>query len=139
MWGTLPIHTMRNPANIRWGLGSHDICFTSRYLFPPTHLATFSVRLTVAPHAPLCTVPAPFFSPWAKSSLLTATTNHPPASAVSSNLRLISPSASSPTPPSLNGSTSFPKAAYTSTPSTKCAISNGASPDSSSSLLPHQL
>ncbi|KAF8423616.1 putative taz protein [Tirmania nivea] len=30
MWGALPIRHVFNPASMRWGLGSHDICFTSR-------------------------------------------------------------------------------------------------------------
>ncbi|KAF8466642.1 hypothetical protein BDZ91DRAFT_782815 [Kalaharituber pfeilii] len=30
MWGILPVRKMLTPSDIRWGLGSHDICFTSR-------------------------------------------------------------------------------------------------------------
>jgi monolysocardiolipin acyltransferase len=30
MWGVLPIRYMWNPDNLRWGLGSYDICFQNR-------------------------------------------------------------------------------------------------------------
>lgn len=30
MWGALPARYMLHPQSIRWGLGSHDICFTTR-------------------------------------------------------------------------------------------------------------
>jgi hypothetical protein len=31
LWGILPLSYMFNPDNLRWGLGSYDLCFTNKY------------------------------------------------------------------------------------------------------------
>jgi hypothetical protein len=30
LWGILPLSYMFNPDNLRWGLGSYDLCFTNK-------------------------------------------------------------------------------------------------------------
>ena len=30
IWGILPVSYMFNPDNMRWGLGSYDLCFTNK-------------------------------------------------------------------------------------------------------------
>jgi monolysocardiolipin acyltransferase len=30
MWGVLPVRYMFSPDNLRWSMGSHDICFKNR-------------------------------------------------------------------------------------------------------------
>ncbi|KAL1796603.1 hypothetical protein ACET3X_005143 [Alternaria dauci] len=32
LWGILPLNYMFNPDNLRWGLGSYDLCFTNKAL-----------------------------------------------------------------------------------------------------------
>lgn len=32
LWGILPLSYMFNPDNLRWGLGSYDLCFTNKYV-----------------------------------------------------------------------------------------------------------
>jgi monolysocardiolipin acyltransferase len=34
LWGILPLSYMFNPDNLRWGLGSYDLCFTNKYAWP---------------------------------------------------------------------------------------------------------
>jgi monolysocardiolipin acyltransferase len=36
LWGILPLSYMFNPENHRWGLASHDLCFTNKYAYPPS-------------------------------------------------------------------------------------------------------
>jgi hypothetical protein len=31
VWGILPVGYLFNPDNLRWGLGSYDLCFTNKY------------------------------------------------------------------------------------------------------------
>lgn len=50
MWGVLPLRYMFNPDNLRWGLGSYDLCFTNKGLATffnlgqllPTHRIMYS-------------------------------------------------------------------------------------------------
>ncbi|KAF2278018.1 uncharacterized protein EI97DRAFT_395750 [Westerdykella ornata] len=50
MWGVLPLRYMFNPDNLRWGLGSYDLCFTNKGLslfftlgqLLPTHRSQYS-------------------------------------------------------------------------------------------------
>ncbi|KAH8668330.1 hypothetical protein BX600DRAFT_459726 [Xylariales sp. PMI_506] len=50
IWGVLPARHLFNPANMRWGLGAHDICFKNQALSTffglgqvlPTHRALYS-------------------------------------------------------------------------------------------------
>ncbi|KAI9837721.1 MAG: hypothetical protein M1819_006655 [Sarea resinae] len=50
IWGALPLQNMLSPDNLRWGLGSYDICFTNNALSTffstgqvlPTHRAAHS-------------------------------------------------------------------------------------------------
>jgi hypothetical protein len=30
LWGILPFGYLFNPDNLRWGLGSYDLCFTNK-------------------------------------------------------------------------------------------------------------
>jgi hypothetical protein len=39
LWGILPLSYMFNPDNLRWGLGSYDLCFTNKYVCSLAHLA----------------------------------------------------------------------------------------------------
>ena len=32
LWGILPLPYIFNPDNLRWGLGSYDLCFTNKYV-----------------------------------------------------------------------------------------------------------
>jgi hypothetical protein len=31
LWGILPLSYLFSPSNMRWGLGSYDLCFTNKY------------------------------------------------------------------------------------------------------------
>ncbi|KAF1847671.1 uncharacterized protein K460DRAFT_414373 [Cucurbitaria berberidis CBS 394.84] len=50
LWGLLPLSYMFNPDNLRWGLGSYDLCFTNKGLSTffsfgqvlPTHRTAYS-------------------------------------------------------------------------------------------------
>ncbi|KAH7344341.1 hypothetical protein BKA66DRAFT_478889 [Pyrenochaeta sp. MPI-SDFR-AT-0127] len=50
LWGILPLSYMFNPDNLRWGLGSYDLCFTNKGLSTfftlgqvlPTHRSAYS-------------------------------------------------------------------------------------------------
>lgn len=43
MWGILPLRYTTDLANLRWGLGAHDICFKNRSVKP---MLTTSLRLS---------------------------------------------------------------------------------------------
>jgi hypothetical protein len=43
LWGILPLSYMFNPDNLRWGLGSYDLCFTNKYV-PSDNIATWSTN-----------------------------------------------------------------------------------------------
>jgi monolysocardiolipin acyltransferase len=34
MWGVLPLRYAFNPENLRWSLGSYDICFKNKLVQP---------------------------------------------------------------------------------------------------------
>jgi monolysocardiolipin acyltransferase len=34
IWGVLPTKYLFNPDNLRWGLGSYDLCFQNKYCSP---------------------------------------------------------------------------------------------------------
>lgn len=40
IWGALPFKYLFNPDNMRWGLGSHDLCYQSTYVSQRQCLAT---------------------------------------------------------------------------------------------------
>lgn len=35
LWGVLPVRYLFSPDNMRWTLGSHDICFKNKYVSRP--------------------------------------------------------------------------------------------------------
>jgi hypothetical protein len=39
LWGILPLSYMFNPENHRWGLASHDLCFTNKYAYHRSYSA----------------------------------------------------------------------------------------------------
>lgn len=47
MWGILPLRYTTDLANLRWGLGAHDICFQNRSVTPShAHGADAAFSLT---------------------------------------------------------------------------------------------
>ncbi|KAF2804005.1 uncharacterized protein BDZ99DRAFT_426178 [Mytilinidion resinicola] len=110
IWGTLPIRYLFNPDNLRWGLGSYDLCFTNKALS-----TFFNLGQVLPTHRSLHSKFGGLFQPTVAQAirLLSAGPFHPNDSATKANKSFRSPDISDPFSNghltfSTNGTDTFP-------------------------------